>query len=433
MRFYAALTVLQIVYSKSSGCGATAQVAPGVSTEQKLHVGSDQRRYLLTLPKDYDPNKPYPLVLSFHGYGMDAETLADYDGTVPQARSGDVIAVHPDGADDVVEGPKWRSWNAVGSSATTGASSLTCDQEVVQREYQPQMLPKYASCPNDGGGCGWTTCMDDVAFVEQMLNAVEGAYCVDQSQVRLQGESNGGMLVYELLQSRLAQRFTTMTAMIASPASFVMKPPAAPVRFLGIWGGADRIMPIGTPDGPDKVTSREGFFYSSSYNTTRALAKGFGCDTEPEVALSHSRLECKSYQNCKQGEVMQCILKGQRHVWPWWTDVLINSFNKRKIAPVGPFANFWNAYVDNRTQIKDPDEWEAQQHGNATESLHATVPVVDKWTSNDSGLVATVVNSSFPLLPKNASQPGVALLSRKAKSLSVFTKQAAVHRVLLRP
>lgn len=236
--------------------------------------------------------------------------------------------------------------------------------------------------------------------------------------------------MYEILQSRLASRFSTMTAMIALPASAIMKKPAAPVRFLGIWGEADPIMPIGRPDGPDQVQSNEGFFYSSSYNTTRALAKEFGCSMEREVALSHPRLECSSYPNCQHGEVMQCILPGQRHVWPWWTDVLINSFHKRKIKAAGPWAKFWNAYVDNRTQIKDPDEWEAAQNGSVKESF--PVPVVDKWTSNSSDLLTAVAGSSPP--EENASSvPGVPLLHKEPKSLSVFTKQASVHRVLLRP
>jgi len=430
MRLFAVLSVFQTVQSKSSGCGAQPQVKAGVTKEQLIHVGEDQRRYLLTLPSDYDPNTEYPLVLSFHGYGMDADTLATYDGTVPQARRGEVIAVHPDGSDDVVDGPKWQSWNAVGSSATTGASSSTCDPDVVRKEYQPKMLPSYASCKSNADGCGWTTCRDDVAFVEQILDSVEAAYCVDTQQVRLQGESNGGMLVYEILQSRLAPRFTTMTAMIALPGSSVMKVPTAPVRFLGIWGEADEIMPIGSPNGPAQVESREGFFYSSSYNTTRALAANFGCDMEPEVALSHKRLECKTYPNCKHGEVMQCILAGTRHVWPWWTDVLISSFNKRKVAPVGPWANFWNAYMDNRTQIKDSDEWAAQQERDATDGLHAAVPVIDKWASTGD-LLAAVMNST-PMLPEKASfAPGVTLL-RQPKSLSVFTTQATVKRVLLR-
>lgn len=423
-----ALLIVHIVNAKSSGCGSSPPVTAGSTTGLTIPVGSDQRRYLLTIPDNYDKNKPYPLMLSFHGYGMDADTFADYDGTVPRAKRGDMIVAHPDGSDDVKNGPRWKSWNAVGSSSTTGASASTCDLDVVTHEYGKKM-PQYASCRDNAAGCGWTTCRDDVKFAEALLNFLEGAYCIDESQVRLQGESNGGMLVYEIMQSHLAPRFSTMTAMIASPGSALMRAPVSPVSFLGIWGEDDPIMPAGSDDGPDKVKSSEGYFYSSSFNTTRALARSFGCGEKPAIAVEHAQLKCWSYPDCTHGEVMQCILNGQRHSWPWYTDVLMNSVDSVEGKPNSRWADYLKAYLDNRTQVTDYHLWEPRS-GMGAQSLIAKSAAANPSESDDG--IANHVRVVSEAASGQADPQLTSMRGPGAKELSVFTKQATVHRALLR-
>jgi hypothetical protein len=172
--------------------------------------------------------------------------------------------------------------------------------------------------------------------------------------------------------------------------------------------------------------------------------------------LNHPRLLCRSYPNCKEGEVMHCFLPGQRHVWPWWTEMLIHSFNARKVRPMGPWAQFWSAYLNNETNVTDPEMW---QHSNISEGMiPVDASVVDKWSlanssNSTSGVLAEAVPTSKPesvadVVPNSTDHqgsvshvpqsPNLTLLSparrndREPKSLSVFTTQATVHRVLLR-
>jgi polyhydroxybutyrate depolymerase len=55
----------------SSGNGSSGNSKPKetfvVATEETMEHGGRTRRYILAKPKDYDENKSYPLVLSFHG------------------------------------------------------------------------------------------------------------------------------------------------------------------------------------------------------------------------------------------------------------------------------------------------------------------------------------------------------------------------------
>ena len=59
------------------------------------------------------------------------------------------------------------------------------------------------------GDCSWCSCADDVRFVSDLLDQLEGQYCIDRRRVFATGFSNGGMLVYTLGQE-LPHRFAAL-------------------------------------------------------------------------------------------------------------------------------------------------------------------------------------------------------------------------------
>jgi len=331
----------------SAGCGKAVTLRRGNWTRQTV-TANERREYLVTIPSDYDENRSYPLLLSLHGYGEDAVALTRFDDTVPAAEAGAYIVVHPEGSADVADGHStWRSWNAVGSSMGSGASAATCDTATVNA------TPCYESCGSckrqRKNPCSWATCRDDVAFIEAILDEVEATLCVDRSRVHAQGESNGGMMIYALLASRLAPRFASLVAVIANPAPGTLAlEPARKVsaqgqrlegmasrrfrgRFLGLWGTKDDTMPAGSASGAAVVRSADGYFYQSSFNTTGAIARHLGCAPKPrEVSsLLESKLSCTSYPGCDAGsEVVQCEF-ADGHVWPSWLGGVLNSYYER--------------------------------------------------------------------------------------------------------
>jgi poly(3-hydroxybutyrate) depolymerase len=171
--------------------------------------------------------------------------------------------------------------------------------------------------------------------MEAILDKVEATLCVDRSRVHGQGESNGGMMIYELLESRLAPRFASLISVIANPAVGQLELPLAPTdrkehfrgRFLGVWGNADDTMPAGTEDGAETVKSSDGYFYRSSFSTIGTIAKHLGCTPKAtEVSsLLESNLSCMAYPGCHVGEVLQCEFAGG-HVWPSWLGGVLNNF-----------------------------------------------------------------------------------------------------------
>jgi poly(3-hydroxybutyrate) depolymerase len=61
---------------KSDGCGKAAAVASGKKT---IMSGGKERAYIIDVPADYDPNKPYRLFYASHGLGGRAEDVAGWN------------------------------------------------------------------------------------------------------------------------------------------------------------------------------------------------------------------------------------------------------------------------------------------------------------------------------------------------------------------
>ena len=76
----------------SKGCGTTSKLQKTKSVENgdrfELRVGSENREYFLTLPKNYDNKKPYKLLFAMHGRGSNAEDFVHHNpDRSSQARS----------------------------------------------------------------------------------------------------------------------------------------------------------------------------------------------------------------------------------------------------------------------------------------------------------------------------------------------------------
>jgi len=94
--FVLAASVAGKTTQSSQGCGKPLPelVGPGVSKNLSIDSasGASPRQYRIHVPKTYDPNVPYPVILSFHGRTRDmlyqeqltqlSEPSANFDGIV---------------------------------------------------------------------------------------------------------------------------------------------------------------------------------------------------------------------------------------------------------------------------------------------------------------------------------------------------------------
>lgn len=191
----------------SKGCGknSTLQSTGSVENGKKynLNVGGKNRTFFITLPNNYDNNKPHKLLIANHCMGSKAEDFVhhnpDYDHPTPYYgqqvldKNGDYIFVAPQGNDN-------GTWNG----------------------------------------------KEDHQFVDEMITAMFDNYCVDTTRVFATGFSFGAMFTNSLAQD-LQERLRAV-AVYATADYNIWLPSAGtgrydaknlPIAWMGVHGKRD--------------------------------------------------------------------------------------------------------------------------------------------------------------------------------------------------
>ena len=164
-------------------------------------VGADEkakwenpRNYKILKPKNYDPKKKYPLILSLHGFTSNGRGQAGFFPLADLAEKYGFLYCFPSGLD--------RSWNATNAC------------------------------------CDWTNKNDDSAYLRNLILWAQKEYSIDKKRVYLTGLSNGGFMSY-----RMAQDHADLVTAIAPFAGVGFKKwpkqPSGPVSVLHIHGTKD--------------------------------------------------------------------------------------------------------------------------------------------------------------------------------------------------
>ena len=71
----------------------------------------------------------------------------------------------------------------------------TCD---LDRSAWDNPTECYYSCPlcDENTSCDWTSCYDDIGFIDFVIQDAADKHCIDLDQLHLSGVSNGGMFAY---------------------------------------------------------------------------------------------------------------------------------------------------------------------------------------------------------------------------------------------
>ena len=117
-----------------------------------------ERKYIIYTPQGYDGTSKLPLLLNFHGFSGLAGEYMSYTNMTPIADSENFILVYPQGSD--LDGSS--HWNA----ALNGGDNKS---EV-----------------------------DDLGFIEALINKLSSENLIDTNRVYAVGYSNGGMMSYAL-------------------------------------------------------------------------------------------------------------------------------------------------------------------------------------------------------------------------------------------
>lgn len=255
--------------------------------DRKLTIDGRDRSYRIHVPASYDGTKPFPVVLVFHGGGSNAEHWEDYCGMSEKADSAGFLAAYPNGTGTVIEGHGGVfTWN--GGPRRPGAGDPALDA------------------------------VDDVAFVEAVLDDLATVARVDPKRVYAAGMSMGAIMAYRLA-SELSDRIAAI-ATIAGPMGTEECKPSRAVSVVHFHGTEDQAVPIGGGKGP---IDPSGTDFLSVDHSIGAWVAANGCGEVPEtVDLPDTEDDgTKSTRTTHGGgrdgsEVVLITTEGGGHTWP---------------------------------------------------------------------------------------------------------------------
>lgn len=248
------------------------------------------RYYTVHIPLGYNKAKLTPLILALHGGGGNAESGPKYFGLNQKSDKEGFIVVYPEGSVKKVLGKTFASWNA-------------------------------------GRCCGpaLKNNIDDVGFINVLIEKLKTDFNVDGKRVFVTGMSNGAQMAY-----RLACELSDKIAAIApsgSQGTFDNCQPERPVPVLHIQGKVDpcslygggtcgRCMAdfwneIGVPVQYDDWACVS----IPSYIDTWRIRNG--CSEKTSMTFQNKGATCIAYEGCRQdADVVLCTVEGLGHNWP---------------------------------------------------------------------------------------------------------------------
>jgi polyhydroxybutyrate depolymerase len=238
------------------------------------------RPYGLKVPAGYDGGHPVPLVVLLHGYTANGATQAAYFRLNEQADKAGFLLATPNGTRDLMGN---RFWNATDAC------------------------------------CDWfRTGVDDVAYIDAVIDEIAARYPVDPARVFMVGHSNGAFMShrYACDRSDRVAAIVTLAGMQWKDQSHCK--PSSPVSVLQVHGRNDETVKY------DGGAMPNGAAYPGAVETVDDWAKQNGCTgslgatgrrVDVERGIAGDETVEEAYTGCPAGtDVGLWTIERGRHV-----------------------------------------------------------------------------------------------------------------------
>ena len=304
------------------GAGQTLRAQ---ETKEKVTVDDADRSFTLRLPRGYNPQQHYPVVILLHGVNQDPDDMERLTGFDTLADANGIIVIYP----AALHG----RWNVGVRPAEQRPMGM--------RPGGGHRRGGYGGGYPGGGGGGYpggggggspggqqggghdseesrrAAPADDVAFFNQMLDQVSSKFSVDASRVYALGLSEGGFMSLRAACS-LSDRIAAVAAVGAAMPKTMICLPSRPVPVLMINGTSDPVVPYG--GGTEHNLSLTTL---SAEDSSKDWAKIDRCNDKPEkgkwAAKGKGGTETRvdTYDGCQQSaQVVLYSVKGAGNTWP---------------------------------------------------------------------------------------------------------------------
>lgn len=261
--------------SVSSGMSAGCGKAPGIASSMYnngSHInftsGSQQRRYILNVPTNYDNSHPYKLIITYHELnGNDNEMYNEkYYNLLPQSNN-TAIFIAPNG---------------------TQSSGSPC-----------------SGTGSGDSGCGWPNSGNaDLTFVDALVKTIEDNFCVDTNRIFATGWSYGGSMSYKTACERplggVSNGYIRAVAVYSGSQLSGNCTPTKPVAYYASHGTHDSVLN-----------------YSNGVGLAQNFAKANGCNWATPTSVTSGAHVCTNEMGCMTGYPVEfCSFNGDHTPFP---------------------------------------------------------------------------------------------------------------------
>jgi poly(3-hydroxybutyrate) depolymerase len=255
----------------SAGCGKAPQIPSSQYNNGKpisITAANMQRRYILSVPTNYDNKHAYKLVISFHQ--RDGNDMQNYS---------------------------WQYYNLLPLANNTTI--------FVAPNGQLNGAPCAGTSSNGETSCGWPNPNNsDFALADAVVAQIEENFCVDTNRIFATGWSFGGAMSYETACARplgKANGYVRAIAVYSGSAQITAGPcpPGTPVAYYGSHGTNDNVLP-----------------YSGGVSMAQNFATTNGCTWATPTQATGAHV-CTSIKNCMTGYPVEfCSFVGPHTPFP---------------------------------------------------------------------------------------------------------------------
>jgi len=248
-----------------------------------VKVEERTRRYIAHAPPSYDGKKSLPVVIMLHGGGGTAKNTMVETGWTAKADRVDFLAVFPEGT------PPDPS--------------------------RPARFPGNPQTWNDGSGRFYSgeEKVDDVGFVNELIDDLIARFNVDRRRVYVTGFSNGASMAF-----RLGVELGNRIAAIAPVSGYMwLKRPKLdhPVPLLYIIGSGDPLVPL--DGGRVKLPWGKVEQRPPARESVETWVEMLDCPRRGKSVGDREGVKIKTYGPGKSGsEVVFYVVEDMGHSWP---------------------------------------------------------------------------------------------------------------------
>ena len=259
-------------------CISTLYCLAAIGAEETLEIDVEgaTRSAVVYVPEGIRSNDKLPLLLAFHGSSWNGRIMQQVTGFSELAEQDRFIVVYPNGS-----GPSdILSWNAE-----------FCCSFALERN------------------------IDDLLFVDRLLDELLTRYPVDASRVYATGFSNGGMFTYMLALKR-PERFAAV-AVVSGAMYPTQQQTHIPMPIMIIHGTDDSVIPYLGGWGTLRALSGKTEPAIPAAAAAEFWITNNGCESTEPTTSRERTARIQSYVGCEDGaDVVFITLLEGGHDWP---------------------------------------------------------------------------------------------------------------------